>query len=270
MPVKELAGAGKPVAAFALVPSMPGHVVAGSGDGKARLWNADAGSVVREVDHGGAIVAVAVRADGSRLATAGSIPGVKLWNLADGKLVFESKPDVRLARRLAAADLGLAVDKQDVEFGKTRVTAAEKDVTDAAEEKKKTAEAVAAAEKTLGEKTQVVATAEKAKGEADGAVAAEPSPAVAGDPREPVPEATAPDEGVDAGAAAAAGRRVGAGEGLASSSASTVVAMRSDASAAASGADARTPKGRRAWAFAASRTVVVPFTWWGLSGAPFE
>jgi len=171
-PVKELAGAGKPVAAFALVPSMPGHVVAGSGDGKARLWNADAGSVVREVDHGGAIVAVAVRADGSRLATAGSIPGVKLWNLADGKLVVESKADVRLARRLAAADLGLAVDKQDVEFGKTRVTAAEKDVTDAAEEKKKTAEAVAAAEKTLGEKTQAVATAEKAKGEADGAVAA--------------------------------------------------------------------------------------------------
>lgn len=171
-PVKELAGAGKPTAAFALVPTMPGHVVAGSGDGKARLWNADAGSVVREVDHGGAIVAVAVRADGARLATAGTVPGVKLWNLADGKIVTEPKGDVRLTRRLASADLGLAVEKQDVEFGKTLVTAAEKDVTDAAEEKKKTAEAVAAAEKTLGEKTQAVGAAEKAKGEADAAVAA--------------------------------------------------------------------------------------------------
>jgi len=171
-PVKELAGAAKPVAAFAIVPGMPGHVVVGSGDGKARLWNADAGTVVREVDHGGAIVALAVPADGSRLATAGTVAGVKLWNLADGKLVAEPKGDARLARRLALADLGLAVDKQDVEFGRTRVTAAEKDATDAAEEKNKTAEAVAAAEKALGEKTQAVAAAEKAKAEADAAVAA--------------------------------------------------------------------------------------------------
>lgn len=171
-PVKELAGAAQPVAALAVVPTMPGHLVAGGGDGKARLWNADAGSVVREVDHGGAIAALAVRPDGSRLATAGTVPGLKLWNLADGKIVAEAKGDVRLVRRLAAADLGLAVDKQDVDFGKAQVTAAEKNVTDAAEEKKKTAEAVAAAEKTLGEKTAGVATAEKAKGEADAAVAA--------------------------------------------------------------------------------------------------
>jgi WD40 repeat protein len=171
-PAKELAGATQPVTALAVVPTMPGHLVAGGGDGKARLWNADAGSVVREIDHGGAIAALAVRPDGSRMATAGTMPGLKLWNLADGKLVTEVKGNVRLARRLAAADLALAVDRQNLDFGKGRVTAAEKDVTDAAEERKKSGEAVAAAEKSLGEKTAAVAAAEKAKGEADAAVAA--------------------------------------------------------------------------------------------------
>ncbi len=169
-PIKELAGAGQPVTALTAVPTMPGHIVAAGGDAKARLWNADAGSVVREFDHGGPIVAAAVRPDGTRLATAGGVPGIKLWNLADGKLVVETKGDVRLARQLAAADLSLAVEKQDVEFTKAQVAAAEKDVTAAADEKKKTAEALAAAEKALTEKMQAVAAAEKAKGEADAAV----------------------------------------------------------------------------------------------------
>lgn len=171
-PVKEIAGAGKPVAALAAVPTMPGHLVAGGGDGKARLLNADSGAVVREVDHGGAIVALAVRPDGSRLATAGGVPGTKLWNLADGKPVADAKGDARLARRLAAADLGLAVHKQDVDFGKAQATAGEKDVTDAGEEKKKTAEAMAAAEKALGEKTAAADAAGKAKADADAAVTA--------------------------------------------------------------------------------------------------
>jgi len=170
MPVKELAGAGRPVAALAPLPTLPGHVVAGGGDGKARLWNVTAGSVVREFDHGGPIAALAVRPDGSRLATAGSIPGVRLWNLADGKLLAEPRGDVRLARRLAAAEVGLAVDRQDAEFAQAEAEAAEKDVGGAAEEKQKTAAGVAAAEKTLAEKVAAAAAAEKAKVEADAAL----------------------------------------------------------------------------------------------------
>jgi len=171
-PVKELAGMPHPVIALAGVPTLPGHLVAGGGDGKARLWHADTGVVVREFDHGGPIAALAVRPDGSRLATAGSVAGVKLWNLADGKLVADPRGDVRLVRRLAAADLALSVEKQDVEFGKARVTAAEKDVTDAVVDKNKAAEAVSTAEKALAEKTAGVVAADKAKGEAAAAVAA--------------------------------------------------------------------------------------------------
>jgi len=172
VPIKELIGTRQPIAALSVVPTMPGHLVAGGGDGKARLWDANAGAVVREVDHGGSIAALAVRPDGSRLATAGTVPGMKLWSLADGKLVAAAQGDVRLMRRAAAADLRIAVDKQDVESGKARVAAAEKAIKDAADEKQKAVAAVAAAEKLLGEKTAAVDAAEKGKSEATAAVGA--------------------------------------------------------------------------------------------------
>ena len=172
VPMKELIGPQQPIAALCVVPTMPGHLVAGGGDGKARLWDANAGAVVREVDHGGSIAALAVRPDGSRLATAGTVPGMKLWSLADGKLVAATQGDVRLMRRAAAADLRIAVDKQDVESGKARVAAAEKAIKDAADEKQKAIAAVAAAEKLLGEKTAAVDAAEKGNNEAKAAVGA--------------------------------------------------------------------------------------------------
>jgi WD40 repeat protein len=170
VPIKELIGPQQPIAALAVVPTMPGHLVAGGGDGKARLWDANAGTVVREVDHGGPIAALAVRPDGSRLATAGTVPGMKLWSLADGKLVAATQGDVRLIRRLAAADLRIAVDKQDVASGKARVAAAEKAIKDEVDEKQKALAAVAAAEKSLAEKAAAVDAAEKSKNEATAAV----------------------------------------------------------------------------------------------------
>ena len=172
VPVKELIGPQQPIAALAVVPTMPGHLVAGGGDGKARLWDATAGKVIREVDHGGSIAALSVRPDGSRLATAGTAPGMKLWSLADGKLVAATQGDVRPIRRLAAADLRIAVDKQDVAAGKARVAAAEKAIKDEADEKQKAIAAVAAAEKSLAEKAAAVDTAEKSKNEATAAVGA--------------------------------------------------------------------------------------------------
>lgn len=175
---RELGGKGPPVVAVVAVPARPGHLVAAGGDGKARLWNADAGSVVREFAHGGPITAIAVRADGSRLATAGTVPGVKLWNLADGSIVAEAKGDVRLGRRLDAADLAVAVAGQDAEYGRSRVNAAEQEISAAAVERTKAAEMEAAAVKLIEEKTKEIAAAEQAKREADLAVstarAAEP------------------------------------------------------------------------------------------------
>ena len=158
-PLKELnAGAG-PVVALADTPTLSGHLLAGGADGTVRLWNAEEAAVVRQFAQGGALGGMALKSDGSRLATVGTVPGIKLWNVADGALVAEWKGDVRIAEKLRLADVDLAVRKQDVDFGKAQVTAAEKAIEAATTEISQSNEKFAAAEKTLAEKAEGAKTA---------------------------------------------------------------------------------------------------------------
>ncbi|MGA0038867.1 MAG: c-type cytochrome domain-containing protein [Pirellulales bacterium] len=176
--VREIAGATFPVAAIREVPGLSGHVVAGCGDGVARLWNMADGGNVREFQHGGVVLSLDVNGDGTRLATVGGVPGVKLWNLADGTLVAHTQGDHEIADRLAALDADLRVLGQDTDHGKAQVTAAEEAKTKAAEELKQMQEKLAAAEKDAKEKADASAAAVAAREEADrtaaGAVAAVP------------------------------------------------------------------------------------------------
>ena len=165
-PIKELnAGAG-PVAALADTPTLSGHLLAGGADGIVRLWNVEGAAVVRQFAHGGALGGMALKADGSRLATVGTVPGVKLWNVADGAMVAEWKGDVRIAEKLRRAEVDSAVRKQDLEYGKAQVTAAEKAIEAATTEMTQSNEKFAAAEKTLGEKAEAAKTALAAADEA--------------------------------------------------------------------------------------------------------
>ena len=167
-PIKELnAGAG-PVAALADTPTLSGHLLAGGADGTVRLWNVEGGAVVRQFAHGGPLGGMALKADGTRLATVGTVPGVKLWNVADGAMTAEWKGDVRIAEKLRLAEVDSAVRKQDVEYGKAQVTAAEKAIEAANTETTQSNEKFAAAEKTLGEKGEVAKTALVAADEAAG------------------------------------------------------------------------------------------------------
>ena len=158
-PIKELnAGAG-PVAALADTPTLSGHLLAGGADGTVRLWNVEGGAVVRQFAHGGPLGGMGLKPDGTRLATVGTVPGVKLWNVADGAMAAEWKGDVRIAEKLRLAEIDSAVRKQDVEYGKAQVTAAEKAIEAANTETTQSNEKFAAAEKTLGEKAEVAKTA---------------------------------------------------------------------------------------------------------------
>lgn len=200
-PVKELSGIGQPTAAVCDVPTLAGHLVSGSADGVVRLWNLEAGSVVRQFAHGGAITALAARPDGSRLASAGTVPGVKVWETATGKLVAEPKGDVRIADRQRYAEYDVAVAKQDVDHGKAQFTAAEKAIQAAAEETKKAAEKFEAAKKAQAEKAEALAKATAARTEADtlaAAAAAAMTPAM-----EAVAAATKAGEAAKAAAEAA-------------------------------------------------------------------
>lgn len=166
-PLKEIAGAAHPVTGLVEMPAVSGHVLAGCGDGIVRLINLENGAAVRQFAHGGALAGIAITQDGGRLATVGTVPGVKLWNAADGALVVHSSGDFRIVERLARKDADITVVKQDVEHGKAQVAAAEKAKGTAAEEVKKAGEKLVAAEKTLKEKEEAAKAAKAAREEAD-------------------------------------------------------------------------------------------------------
>jgi WD40 repeat protein len=172
-PQQQVAAA-SPVVGLTLLVTPPGHLLAGCGDGVVRLWNLEGGSVVRQFAHGGPMNGLAVSPDGSRLVTVGTAPGYKLWNVADGKLIAHVSGDPRITSRLAARDADIAVLKQDVEFAKGELAAAEKAKETAATEAKETAEKHAASAKTLGEKKAALQAAIAEREAADKAAAAAP------------------------------------------------------------------------------------------------
>ena len=102
---------------------------------------------------------------------------MKLWETSSGKRLAEIRGDQRITDRLAARDVDVAVGKQEVEFAKAQVAAAEKAVQASAEEIKKVAEQMSAAEKKLAEKTATADAATKARQDAD-TVAAKATAAV--------------------------------------------------------------------------------------------
>ena len=171
-PSRELSGLPQPTAAVAEVPGMAGHLLIGSADGSARLWNADTGSEVRQFPHGSPIVALAVSPDGTRLLTMGSAPGAKLWETATGRLVADAGKDPRIVERARLAEIDVVVARQDLEHARAQVLAAEKAIGAAAEETKRADEKREAARKTLVEKTEAFTKAATGRADADKAAAA--------------------------------------------------------------------------------------------------
>lgn len=165
-PLKELTGIAQPTTTLMGVRTMPDHLVTGGGDGLARLWKADTAAVVRQFAHEAPIVSITVSPDGTRLATAGGVPGVKVWDMASGKRLAEARGDHRIADRHAALGIDVLVAKQDVEFAKAEVAAAEKEVESAGKETKKVAEQLAAAEKKITETVKALAAVDAARQEA--------------------------------------------------------------------------------------------------------
>lgn len=176
--VREVSGGAFPVTAMREVPAMSGHLLVGCQDGAVRLWNLADGGLIREFPHGGPVASLAINSDGTRLATVGGVPGVKLWNVADAALVTHTQGDHELADRLAALDADLRVLGQDAEHGKAQVAAAEEAKTKAAAELTTMQEKLAAAEKDAQEKAAAATAATMAREEAEEAatVAAEAVP----------------------------------------------------------------------------------------------
>lgn len=170
--VREWAAPGKRVTALAVVPNAPTQVASGDEAGNVVVWNTADGKQVRAMQRtGGELTALAVRADGQRIAGVGPDKALRIWNVADGKQLAEQKGDVRKAREVAAIERSLGLAKGEVTFEKAAVAEAEKVAKAEADGVKKAEEAKTAADKALKEKSEAAAKAVADKQKADAEVA---------------------------------------------------------------------------------------------------
>lgn len=175
--VREWATAGKKVKALAIVTSTPTQIVAGDEVGNVAIWNSADGKQVRAMQRtGNDVVALAVRADGQRIAAVGADKVLRLFNAADGKQLAENKGDVRAYRRASDVERAVNLAKGVVAAETAAIAEAEKNAKAETDAVKKAEETKVAAEKTLKEKTDAAtkaagekAAAEKALAEANAA-----------------------------------------------------------------------------------------------------
>jgi len=149
-PSRELTGHTQPVTALEAFPDSR-QFLSGSSDGSVRIWSADAGKQVRQMDHGAPVVAVAISPNGKVLASAGGT-SARLWNAEKGQQIGELKGDHRARTRLDQTAQTITFAKGEIAYWKGTLESATKAQTAKAEAVRKATDAVAAAEKTATEK----------------------------------------------------------------------------------------------------------------------
>lgn len=157
---------GTPATAIALFADGKQFVTGGE-DGIVRLWDLTAGTVTRQMDHAGAVADVAIRPDGSRIASVGLNNVARIWNAADGAQVAELKGDYTANQLLARGTADAAKWQAERGAATEALAAAEKDLTEKTAAQKTATEALAAADKAAAEATALAKTTADTKAEAD-------------------------------------------------------------------------------------------------------
>ncbi len=179
-PGAEIKGHTGPVTALAASPTDKTQLVSASADGTIRQWNFTDGKQTREIKHGAAVTALAVRGDGLQLASAGADNLVKLWNAADGKpwaapdkqSLAEMKGDFRAQFKLAQLERAVAAMTAKVADNTKAAADAEQKIVATAATVTASTTAKEAAAKALAEKTAAVKAPTDAKAAADKELAA--------------------------------------------------------------------------------------------------
>jgi WD40 repeat protein len=153
-PVKEFKGHSGPVTALAAVGETGAQLLSGSQDATLRHWDVNGGNQIRQMAHGGPVVAITVRADGQRFASASSNNSAKLWNAADGKQVAELKGDFRASLLSKSADREVQLSKRLADLAKKDLEEANKRKKAEEDNKKKVEENKKKADEDLTKKTE--------------------------------------------------------------------------------------------------------------------
>lgn len=159
---KEMNGHGGPVTSVAVVLPEGVRVLSGSDDGTARIWEVASGNQLASLNLGAPITSVAASPDGQRFAAAGANNLARLWNAKDYQQIAEAKGDLRANRLVVKLTADDAEAKAAVTAAMNAIPAAEKVLGERTEAQKKAGEAKAAAEKTAGEAAEKVTAAQTA------------------------------------------------------------------------------------------------------------
>jgi WD40 repeat protein len=163
-PLREIKHHDKPVTSLCAVPESEDDFICGGVDKTVRRFSASSGEQLKSWHHEeGPVTAVAINADGTRLATAGGNV-VRLWDTAKGETVAQLKDDPRAAAEVARLEAQIAFAKAAIDYANNDIKSYEgperRVMTTAEAIKKADTEEVAKAEKTLKEKQEAL---EKAK-----------------------------------------------------------------------------------------------------------
>jgi WD40 repeat protein len=152
-PVKEIAGHGQPITALV---SLPGgtQILTGCKDGVVRVIDVAGGNVVKQMNHGAPVEAVAIRADGKRIASVGANNIAKLWNAENQQLVVDMKGDYRTGLKVGEATRSVNLAKKQVELAKADLTEAGNRKKAEEENQKKSTEAQTAADAEFKKKDE--------------------------------------------------------------------------------------------------------------------
>ncbi len=171
----QLTGHAQAVTALAVSPSDKSQLISASADGTVRQWNLGNNQQIREIKHGAAVTALAVRPDGQQIASAGADNMIKLWNAADGqpwtapdkKPIAAMKGDFRSQFQVAQLERSKAAAAAKVADDQKAATDAEAKIISTAAALTAATTAKDAAAKTKGEKAAAVKAPTDAKAAAD-------------------------------------------------------------------------------------------------------
>lgn len=163
-------GHSQPVTALAQFPTAEGQplqLLSGGLDGILQRWNLATRQSGGQLNHGGPITSIAVRADGLRLASTSSNSTVRLWNAANNAMILEMRGDIRADALVAKLTQEKNATTAKINLLKAEVTAAEQDLPTKTLAATTAAAALAAAQADVQAKSTALAAASTAKSTAE-------------------------------------------------------------------------------------------------------
>ncbi len=118
-PLQEIKAHSSAITALTALPGYANEFLSGGQDGLVRRWQAESGKQLSELKNDGPVVALAISADGRRIASAGASV-VTLWS-DDGKPITALNGDPRTAAKIARMD-------SEITFTKSAISLAQQDL----------------------------------------------------------------------------------------------------------------------------------------------